>query len=200
MPTKPFYGVPLNTSINQTTEESTNLTSKLVPKMSLGILTTRPTFGFLGPTPDLLSHTIREWGLRICILKGLQKIMFSTSLRTLRTNRSPSFPPCGSIITWATNSQTRCFNSWSWFRKFSTKRARYGSWYTEYSKCVSHLTLTYMLCDSTISNQASPHLLRSLEPFPELWKRARSSLGASMAPPAEKVAGSLQETRSPNAA
>lgn len=55
-------------------------------------------------------------------------------------------------------------------------------------------------CDSTISNQASPHLLRSLEPFPELWKRARSSLGASMAPPAEKVAGSLQETRSPNAA
>lgn len=145
MSTKPFYGVPLNTSINQTTEESTNLTSKLVPKMSLGILTTRPTFGFLGPTPDLLSHTIREWGLRICILKGLQKIMFSTSLRTLRTNRSPSFPPCGSIITWVTNSQTRCFNSWSWFRKFSTKRARYGSWYTEYSKCVSHLTLTYML-------------------------------------------------------
>lgn len=50
-------------------------------------------------------------------------------------------------------------------------------------------------CDSTISNQASPHLLRSLEPFPELWKRARSSLGASMAPPSRKGGG--EPARSP---
>lgn len=61
--------------------------------MSLGILTTRPTFGFLGPTPDLLSQTIREWGPRICILKGLQKILFSTSLRTAENEQVSSFPP-----------------------------------------------------------------------------------------------------------
>lgn len=54
MASKPFYGISVNTSTNQTAQESTHLTSHQAHKRSLGILTIWPALNFLGPAPNLL--------------------------------------------------------------------------------------------------------------------------------------------------